>query len=644
MEISSSVFYYHATRKCGMVEANASILAQAEEERDTLDTRDRSGRGLSVHSSQEPSSEAAEIERLRRLVSEREERLQAIQEIGRAIGSNTSIDELLGLIMDKITHLMSASRATLFLVDHENGELWSKVTQGPRVSEIRLRVGEGIAGWVAQSGKSLNIKDAYLDERFNNSIDQRTGFQTRSCLCQPLRNAERRIIGVVQVLNKHDGYFTVEDENLLSTIAAQAAVSIENSTLYLSVVAKNMELLEYRDKLEHKINEIDLLYEIEREAAHAPNLGALMRSIGQKCIEALNTHLAVVSLRLNNELKLYTIQRVEGGFDSQVNVLSEAGGVNLQVMNSGNPYLCNGSCHPSLPEALLEKLAVRPRSVMAVPLIAEDQVLGSLEVINRRGFGDFDGTDLKLLTLIGSHISSAVAAQLSREEREKEERLSAIGQMVSSVLHDLKTPISIISGYVQMMVSQDNGAVREQYADAVLRQFDTLNRMTKEILAFARGDSTILIRPVLLNSFMDEAKQLLQSELIGRNIELVVDAKYRRKAAFDQVKLKRVFANLARNAAEAMPNGGRLTVSSAKVGDRLVFSFKDTGAGIPDDVQGRLFESFVSSGKAEGTGLGLAIVKKIVDDHDGQISFVTDSGRGTTFTVELPLEGRVDTH
>src|SRR5690606_4952828 len=108
-------------------------------------------------------------------------------------------------------------------------EIWSKVLQGARMKELRLKIGEGIAGWVAKTGKSVNIKDAYRDQRFNQNVDNETGFQTRSCLCQPIRNHERKIIGVVQVLNKHEGYFTVEDENLLSAISSQVAVSIENS-------------------------------------------------------------------------------------------------------------------------------------------------------------------------------------------------------------------------------------------------------------------------------------------------------------------------------------------------------------------------------------------------------------------------------
>ena len=127
-------------------------------------------------------------------------------------------------------------------------------------------------------------------------------------------------------------------------------------------------------------------------------------------------------------------------------------------------------------------------------------------------------------------------------------------------------------------------------------------------------------------------------ELAGKNVELVVDARYRGAARFDEVKLKRVFANLARNAAEAMPHGGRFEVTADRVEDTLIFAFRDTGHGVPKEIRGRLFESFVTRGKASGTGLGLAIVKKIVGEHGGRIEVETAEGEGTCFTISFPFE------
>src|SRR5205823_1056373 len=157
------------------------------------------------------------------------------QEIGAALGSTLDLDRLLALIMDKVTELLSADRSTLYLLSDEGDELWSKIAQGGEIREIRLRVGEGIAGWVAQRGEVVNIPDAYADARFQQEYDRRTGYLTHSILGMPMRNNVGRIVGVIQVLNKRGGPFSREDEALLHTVGGQAAISIENSKLYLSV-------------------------------------------------------------------------------------------------------------------------------------------------------------------------------------------------------------------------------------------------------------------------------------------------------------------------------------------------------------------------------------------------------------------------
>jgi signal transduction histidine kinase len=114
------------------------------------------------------------------------------------------------------------------------------------------------------------------------------------------------------------------------------------------------------------------------------------------------------------------------------------------------------------------------------------------------------------------------------------------------------------------------------------------------------------------------------------------DLRYTGIIQVDKEKLKRVFFNLASNARDAMLEGGELTIISECIGDFVLFSFKDTGSGISRELQKRIFDPFVSEGKAHGTGLGMAIVKKIVDEHQGTIEIESEVGRGTTITIKLP--------
>jgi HD-GYP domain-containing protein (c-di-GMP phosphodiesterase class II) len=162
----------------------------------------------------------------------RVEKLTGLLEVGKAMASERNLDRLLQLILGEVTKVMGADRSSLFLVDRERNELWSKIAQGLEVREIRVKIGLGIAGYVAQTGKIVNIQDAYADPRFNQATDLRTGYRTRTILCVPMQNHLNEVIGVLQVLNKRDGSFTREDEELLLALSSQAAVAIENAILY----------------------------------------------------------------------------------------------------------------------------------------------------------------------------------------------------------------------------------------------------------------------------------------------------------------------------------------------------------------------------------------------------------------------------
>lgn len=167
-----------------------------------------------------------------KVLETRVEKLTALLEVGKAMASERNLDRLLQLILTEVTKVMEADRSSLFLVDRERNELWSKIAQGLEVREIRIKIGMGISGYVAQTGKTVNIRDAYTDPRFNQETDRHTGYRTRSILCVPMRNKLGEVIGVLQVLNKREGVFTREDEELLLALSSQAAVAIENAILY----------------------------------------------------------------------------------------------------------------------------------------------------------------------------------------------------------------------------------------------------------------------------------------------------------------------------------------------------------------------------------------------------------------------------
>lgn len=161
-----------------------------------------------------------------------EDPLIALLKVGRTIAVETNIDTLLTIIAQEIKQALNADRCTVFLLDEEKHELWSKVALGLEMQEIRFASNLGLAGHVATTGETVNIKDAYTDRRFNKEIDMQTGYKTKTILCMPIRNLSHQIVGVFQVLNKKDGEFTNKDEDLLIAIGSSAGIALENANLF----------------------------------------------------------------------------------------------------------------------------------------------------------------------------------------------------------------------------------------------------------------------------------------------------------------------------------------------------------------------------------------------------------------------------
>ncbi len=158
--------------------------------------------------------------------------LVSLVKISRSITALTDIDELLHVIAEETKNAMQADRCTVFLWDKESNELWSKVALGVDNKEIRFPADKGLAGYVVQTGNTLNIPDAYKDSRFNPEVDNKTGYRTKTILCMPIMNNNHEIIGAFQVLNKIDGVFTKNDEDLLIAIGGSASIALENAQLF----------------------------------------------------------------------------------------------------------------------------------------------------------------------------------------------------------------------------------------------------------------------------------------------------------------------------------------------------------------------------------------------------------------------------
>ncbi|MEO8878449.1 MAG: GAF domain-containing sensor histidine kinase, partial [Polyangiaceae bacterium] len=413
---------------------------------------------------------------------------------------------------------------------------------------------------------------------------------------------------------------------------------IDNSRLFLSVIQKNMQLIETKEQLEHRVRDLKLLFSLESAMARAGSLDDLFIAVLGEAMRSCEARAAAVALRSvpDGPISLHVVDNKHKKMRRLA--LEEGRGLIGHAMLHDEVVVTSSDVPDGRGDKELDELVgFTCTSALAVPLEGEEgRSIGAIALYNKRNSASFSDEDRALLLLIAANASTAVRLQLAREEREREERLTTIGRLLSGVIHDLKTPLTLISGYVQLMEHEKKDAKRDEYAQLILKQFDAISAMQRDVLEFARGERVVLVRKVYLAHFFAEVKAQLEPALAKRGIDLVLELKDKGTARFDEGKIQRVINNLARNAEEAMAGrGGKFTIRVMREGTDVVLQFADTGPGIPKEIEHRLFQSFVTSGKKGGTGLGLAIVKKIAEEHNGTID-VHSTSRGATFTLRLP--------
>ncbi len=587
-----------------------------------------------------PPSSRAETD-LRAALGRARRAVDVLRRVGAAVG-RVELAELLHLIVDTTTDVLCAERATLYLRDGD--QLVARVKRGGEDVEITLALGQGIAGHVAETGETLHVPDAYADPRFDRSWDERSGYRTETMLAVPLRDQRDQVIGVLQVLNKQCApgkdrvvAFNHHDIELLEALAIQAAVAIDMGSL-VGELRSNMDQLQAtKRRLERSYRDLELLYELETSMSRAESVDALARSVVTLTAQACDAEAGALLHLTEDEQVLYVVNLDAPEAVRKV-VVQPGEGIAARAARKGEVLRLDAPRRVRDPRRVRELLGVNVRNAIAAPLGDRDEVHGALALYNHDD-GPFRNADSALLKLVSANVQTELRLLAARRRRERAERLGEIGQLLSGVMHDLRTPLTVISGYLQLMEVSEDPTERSAYAMTVREQFDIIAGMQKDILAYARGETDLLVRKVYIDRFVERLRRNFSPEAKRKKIELSTEIGFKGTAYFDERRIGRALSNLIRNAIEAVEQGereGKIRITTKRREEDLVIIVRDNGPGIPRAIRSKIFEPFVTRGKKTGTGLGLSNVKEMVDEHEGRIE-VRSSSRGTSFEVVLPL-------
>ncbi len=275
----------------------------------------------------------------------------------------------------------------------------------------------------------------------------------------------------------------------------------------------------------------------------------------------------------------------------------------------------------------------QPRSAQATA--AEATVLGKVdhatfERILERAPRDLHMNFLRSVVERLRGVNTHYITELMRAER-----LSLVGTMANSIIHDLKNPIHVVRSCVEILSSKMPDASLKDFLLIINKATDSMLDMTQELLDFARGKSSIQMERQPASAVLAELDTQL-TRFIPDSIHVMREVECAGDILVDAGRFARVLMNLIKNSVEAMPQGGILWVKLREEGDRIVFRVADTGSGITPELQAKIFEPFVTFGKSKGTGLGMAIAKSVVESHGGTISLNSTVGIGTSVEISLP--------
>jgi signal transduction histidine kinase len=568
------------------------------------------------------------------VLKERNARLSLLNEIGNVIHSTLDPEEALNLILREAVRVMRASSGSAVLINPTNGFLEIQASQGlpPTARQLRLRVGEGITGWVARTGQPARVSDVRADPRYV-AINSRI----RSELAVPLE-VEGEVRGVLNVDSSRLDAFSAADQELLQALSVQAAKVIHTTWLYeqLRLKARLFEsLVSVGQTINSTLNLDDALRVITRE-------GCQLMEARMCSLLMLDDTRQWLDLKASFGAGEAYLQKPRLGVEESLLGMVMRRKKPVQVEN-----VQTSSRYQHVEIARREGLV----SLLSVPLLFGGEAIGTLSVYTDV-FHSFSNEEIRILSALAE--LSAIAIEKARlyervvdveEQLRQNEKLSALGLLAAEVAHEIRNPLTVMKMlYHSLDLKFPAGDPRAKDATVMGEKMDHLNRIVEQILDFARSTEPKLSL-VNVNELLDDLSLLTRHKLKNQNIQLV-----RRLAPnlppvmADAMQLEQAFLNLMLNAVQAMPQGGRLTLTTRAVTPsgggkpaHVAIDFKDTGEGMSQEQCRRAFTSLLSTTKVKGTGLGLAIVSRVVETHRGKVKIKSRVGHGTTMSVTLPV-------
>ena len=552
--------------------------------------------------------------------------VDALYRISSLSGSEKHPVEALEGILEEVIGLFGASSASISLINADSDKLLIEVERGlsKESKGFELPIGVGITGWVALYGEPF-LSGNVLEEEKYFQIDERI----RSEMAAPLIEGGRTV-GALNVDAIQENAFSESDLRLLVLMAKEA-----------SRVLENMWMIQ---QLRRKAEQLQTLVLVGQDMAGKHDIQEVLRTITREALLLLDCKLSAFFIYSAEDdlLHLHSLQDCEGSRSMKESlrpsdsILGTSLRGHRQVQTRD---LLRTEEHHFVSLIREEKL----HSMLVTPVVYEEDAIGVLSLYIERQYRFND--DEKLIARALADLG-AIAVQNTRlygrvfdseESLRKSERLTTLGTLAAEIAHEIRNPLMVISLLFDSLDLEHSHDEQKNKDLSVIREkLDHLEQIAGRILDFGKSREAFR-KTFSLHEIIQDAAVLVRLKLEQSQVTLQINETDQNILVYvDKGQIQQVLLNLILNALVVMGNGGEINLEVGRAGERAQVFVKDTGSGIPIDLQQRIFDSFLT-GSTDGTGLGLSISKRILRAHDGDLELVESGENGTTFRISLPL-------
>ncbi|MEN8662291.1 MAG: GAF domain-containing protein [Lentimonas sp.] len=564
-------------------------------------------------------------------MEERDNEQTAIDSLYRISSLVSDTDEprvALELILDEIIKVLQPNSASISLINPDTHKLELEVSHGlpDDFNDVTLALGQGVTGWVALHGRSIIVPDVRKEPRY---ISLRPTI--RSEMAVPMED-RGMVIGVVNVDSETIDAFNEQAHKILTLLTNEASRVVSRLWLIKQLRTKANQLESLVNLGQRLVGELDSneifdgLARDGRQLLDCQGCALFILGPGKKAL-----HLQAMVTR-NGVLNVEQVLPLSTSSVSAAIHRKKQIEVSDLAFTEENDFL----------KVIQQEGLV---SMLSTPILFGDEVIGVLNAYTDQPHR-FNNDEKKVFSTLAS--LGAIAIQNSRlyarvftseESLRRNEKLTTLGMLAAEIAHEIRNPLTVIKLLFQSLdLDFDENDVRKTDVSVIDEKLNQLEDIVGRVLSFGRNREGLHAR-YDLNQLISDTIHLVRLKLYQQKIEIEFDkAPEALHAEVNKGQIQQVMLNLILNATQVMPDGGKIRIHTARQERRIEFTISDTGPGIPEDIQGDIFESFLTN-RPDGTGLGLSISKRILRSHRGDILLVESTSKGSAFTFWLPTLG-----